>query len=83
MASNIREDARYDGKHTERVECAATKESLENESKSVKSEKMMRYTMQLVFLRHLLSEKLITEEEYKKIGQQLMSDYGVVSNLTV
>lgn len=46
------------------------------------AKKLLRYSMQLAYLKQLLVKKLISEAEYKKIEKRLMKDYGVVSNLT-
>jgi len=37
--------------------------------------------MQLAYLKTLLSEKLITENEYSRIKKKLMKDYGIASDL--
>ncbi|WP_442862896.1 SHOCT domain-containing protein [Acutalibacter sp.] len=42
---------------------------------------MIRYSMQLAFLKQLLDKKLITDKEYSLIKNRLMKDYKVVSNL--
>ena len=47
------------------------------------AKKIVRYSMQLAFLKQLLSKKMINEVEYKKIEKRLMKDYGVISNLTI
>lgn len=47
------------------------------------AKKIMRYSIQLAYLKQLLVKKLIDETEYKKIEKRLMKDYGVVSNFTI
>lgn len=42
---------------------------------------LIRYSMQLSFLKQLLDKKLITDKEYFLIKNRLMKDYKVVSNL--
>lgn len=44
-------------------------------------DKMLRYSIQLAMLKQLLDMKLITELEHKKIKNQLMFDYKVVSDI--
>lgn len=44
-------------------------------------DKMLRYSIQLAMLKQLLDMKLITELEYRKIKNQLMRDYNVVSDI--
>ena len=48
---------------------------------SDKSNNLIRYSMQLSFLKQLLDKKLITDREYSLIKNRLMKDYKVVSNL--
>ncbi|WP_423245127.1 SHOCT domain-containing protein [Faecalibacterium prausnitzii] len=43
---------------------------------------MIRYSIQLAFLKQLLERKLITDREYSLIKQRLMKDYRVVSELS-
>lgn len=43
---------------------------------------LIRYSMQLAYLRQLLEKKLITDKEYSLIKNRLMKDYKVVSDLT-
>jgi hypothetical protein len=43
---------------------------------------LIKYSMQIAMLKQLLSRKLITEEEYRKIKSRLMKDYGVFSDIT-
>lgn len=45
--------------------------------------KIIRYSMQIAYLKQLFEKKLINEEEYKKIEKRLMKDYNVVSNITI
>ena len=51
-------------------------------SQSDKSKNLIRYSMQLSFLRRLLDKKLINDREYSQIKNRLMKDYWVVSDLT-
>lgn len=46
-----------------------------------KANNLIRYSMQLAYLRQLLDKKLITDREYSLIKNRLMQDYKVVSNL--
>ena len=46
-----------------------------------KNEKLIRYSMQLAYLRTLLSAKLITENEYSRIKKRLQKDYKVLSDI--
>ncbi len=43
---------------------------------------LIRYSMQLAFLKQLLEKKLITDKEYSLIKKRLMKDYRVVSDLS-
>ena len=47
----------------------------------MKNGNLIRYSMQLAFLKQLLDKKLITDKEYSLIKNRLMKDYKVVSNL--
>lgn len=44
-------------------------------------DKMLKYSIQLAMLKQLLDKKLITELEHRKIKNQLMRDYNIVSDL--
>ena len=48
----------------------------------MKEQNLIRYSIQLAFLKHLLERKLITDREYSLIKQRLMKDYRVVSELS-
>ncbi len=48
----------------------------------MKEANLLRYSMQLAFLKQLLEKKLITEKEYSLIKNRLMKDYKVNSDLT-
>ena len=48
----------------------------------MKEQKLIRYSIQLAFLKQLLERKLITDREYSLIKQRLMKDYRVVSELS-
>ena len=52
-----------------------------NMSQFDKSNHLIRYSMQLSFLKQLLDKKLITDKEYSLIKNRLMKDYKIVSNL--
>nr|WP_022788158.1 SHOCT domain-containing protein [Anaerotruncus sp. G3(2012)] len=47
----------------------------------MKNSNLIRYSMQLSFLKQLLDKKLITDKEYSLIKNRLMKDYKIVSNL--
>ena len=47
----------------------------------MKNSNLIRYSMQLSFLKQLLDKQLITDKEYSLIKNRLMKDYKVVSNL--
>ena len=47
----------------------------------MKEASLIRYSMQLAFLRQLLERKLITDKEYFLIKSRLMKDYKVISDL--
>ena len=44
-------------------------------------DKILKYSIQLAMLKQLLDKGLITEIEHRKIKNQLMRDYNVVSDL--
>lgn len=44
--------------------------------------KLLDYSMEISLLTQLLQCKLITENEYQKIKQQLMKEYKIVSDIT-
>ena len=46
-----------------------------------KNEKLIRYSIQLVYLARLLESKLINDTEFSLIKKQLMSDYSIISDL--
>ncbi len=48
----------------------------------MKEQNLIRYSIQLAFLKQLLKRKLITDREYSLIKQRLMKDYRVVSELS-
>lgn len=43
---------------------------------------LIRYSMQLAYLKQLLDKKLITKKEFSLIKSQLMKDYKIISDLT-
>lgn len=48
-----------------------------------KNEKLIRYSMQMAYLAKLLSEKLITENEFSLIKKKFQKDYKVPSDILV
>ena len=48
----------------------------------MKEQNLIRYSIQLAFLKQLSERKLITDREYSLIKQRLMKDYRVVSELS-
>ena len=48
----------------------------------MKEQNLIRYSIQLAFLKQLLERKLITDREYSLIKQRLMKDYRMVSELS-
>ncbi len=48
----------------------------------MKEQNLIRYSIQLAFLKQLLERRLITDREYSLIKQRLMKDYRVVSELS-
>ena len=49
----------------------------------MKNEKLLMYSKELSLLSQLLKNGLITEIEYNKIKIKMMSEYKIVSDLTV
>ena len=47
----------------------------------VKNEKLIRYSIQLIYLARLLESKLINDTEFSLIKKQLMSDYSIISDI--
>lgn len=47
----------------------------------LKKDNLIRYSMQLAFLKQLLEKKLISDREYSLIKSRLMKDYKIVSDL--
>ena len=45
------------------------------------SDKCLRYSMQVGYLRTLLKEELLSKEEYEKCVHALRQDYGIVSDI--
>lgn len=48
----------------------------------MKEQNLIRYSIQLAFLKQLMERRLITDREYSLIKQRLMKDYRVVSELS-
>ena len=48
----------------------------------MKGEKLLEYSIELSLLTQLFHNKLITENEFKKIKQTLMKEYKITSDLT-
>ena len=46
-----------------------------------KNEKLIRYSIQLIYLARLLESKLINDTEFSLIRKQLMSDYSIISDI--
>ncbi len=46
-----------------------------------KNEKLIRYSIQLIYLARLLESKLINDTEFSLIKKQLMSDYSIISDI--
>ena len=44
--------------------------------------RLLRYSMQLAFLRQLLEKQLISDREYSLIKNRLMKDYKIISDLS-
>ena len=47
----------------------------------MKKDYLLRYSMQLAFLKQLLEKKLISDREYSLVKSRLMKDYKIVSDL--
>lgn len=47
----------------------------------MKENNLIKYSMQLAFLKQLLEKRLITDKEYALIKKQLMKDYKICSEL--
>ena len=52
------------------------------EMKESRKDDLLRYSKQLMWLKQLLSQKLLTKTEYEDALRKLQKDYGIVSNLT-
>jgi hypothetical protein len=50
-------------------------------SMKAKNEKLIRYSIQLIYLARLLESKLINDTEFSLIKKQLMSDYSIISDI--
>lgn len=46
-------------------------------------DRLLRYSMQLAMLKQLLSAKKISTEEYQKIKNRLMEDYGIIADFSL
>ena len=46
-----------------------------------KNDKLIRYSIQLIYLARLLESKLINDTEFSLIKKQLMSDYSIISDI--
>lgn len=44
--------------------------------------RLLRYSMQLAFLRQLPEKQLISDREYSLIKNRLMKDYKIISDLS-
>lgn len=47
----------------------------------MKENNLIKYSMQLAYLKQLLDKQLITDKEYALIKNQLMKDYNICSDL--
>ena len=45
------------------------------------SDKLLRYSMQVAYLKTLLKEKLLSEDEYEKCLCELRQDYGIAPDI--
>lgn len=45
------------------------------------SDKLFRYSMQVAYLRMLLKEELLSEDEYEKCLCALRQDYGIAPDI--
>lgn len=57
-------------------------QTIQREVVHVNDERLLQYSKELSLLSQLLQCKLITEQEYQKIKQQLMREYNIVSDIT-
>jgi hypothetical protein len=46
-------------------------------------DRLLRYSMQLAMLKQLLYAKKISTEEYQKIKNRLMKDYGIIADFSL
>lgn len=44
-------------------------------------DKLLRYSMQVAYLRLLLTEELLSEDEYEKCSYELRQDYGIAPDI--
>ena len=44
-------------------------------------EDLIRYSMELMMLKQLLKQELISKDEYKRVEKELKKDYGIISNI--
>lgn len=45
------------------------------------SDKLLRYSMQVSYLKMLLKEALLSEGEYEKCSYELRQDYGIAPDI--
>lgn len=45
------------------------------------SDKLLRYSMQVSYLKMLLKEELLSEGEYEKCSYELRQDYGIAPDI--
>lgn len=59
-------------------------QSKQNEQRGVfmESERLLQYSAELSLLAQLFQNKLISEQEYQKVKQNLMKEYKILSDLT-
>ena len=53
-----------------------------SEVEAVEEKRLLRYVIQLGWLKRLLKKELITEDEYNRIKAALMKDYGITPGIS-
>ena len=48
----------------------------------MEEKRLLRYVIQLGWLKRLLKKELITEDEYNRIKAALMKDYGITPGIS-
>ena len=49
----------------------------------MKGKKLKEYSIMLALLTRLFAEEYISKSEYEKMKQNLMTEFGIISDLTV